>query len=320
MATRIYVAKYGFNADDDDSSPPIPALEAWHYIDAMRSGRSTFVDVDDVPSSEGFTYADEVSLLRQWIMPLDDYMKKYGPEALSFDGMLDLNISFGAAKDHAVKNSLYKKLADVDAVGFTRRALLIFGSYTSMGTNSQLAEDLQTDPNWHRVKTIAAANGNEPMFATFFDKKFGTDHKKLFIMIASQQYPGKAKDGFPITGIWNSDKEVDARKLDRWIVDMARKGYHKKEVSFGKKNVDWFPQETAVLKPRDYELEQALAHNERMESLARIREESRISASGITKMNPGYRKVMPEDLLVKKKPMYPQHKFGKGAGARPHRH
>lgn len=328
MATRIYVAKYGVNAEEDDSSVPTPALEAWHYIDAMRAGGSTYHDADDMPSPESPTYADEVSLLRQWITPLDDYIKKYDSEALGRDGTLYLNLSFGSAKQRAASKSLYKKLSDTDVVGFTRRALLIFGSYTTLGTNSHMAEDLQTDPNWQQIKTICAsgADGDEPMFATFFDKRFGTDHKKLFIMIASQQYEGKAKDGFPMRGIWNSDKEVDARKLDRWIVDSARTGYHSKELSFGKKNPSWLPQMPAPhesIAERDDVLEDALAENVYAEMRAKTLEESRPSPTGVTKTNPGFRKVkktMPADLFERKEPMYPRHKFGKGAGARPHKH
>jgi hypothetical protein len=316
MATRIYVAKYGVNAAEDDSDVPTPALEAWHYIDAMRSGGSAYPDVDAIPSLESPAYVDEVSLLRQWIMPLDDYIQKYESEALAPDGRLYLNLSFGSAKQRAKSDSLYKKLAETDAVGFTRRALLIFGSYTTLGTNSQLAVDLQTDPKWQQIKTICAsgADGDEPMFATFFNKKFGTDHKKLFIMIASQQYEGKAKDGFPMRGIWNNEKEVDARKLDRWIVDMARMGHRSKEESFGRKNPDWVPVARAVPEPtveRDYVLEDVLAQNAYAEMMAKYREESRPNPSGVTKTNPGYRKkTMPKDLLEKKEPKYPRHKFG----------
>jgi hypothetical protein len=324
MATRIYVAKYGVNAEWDDEKSPAPALEAWHYIDALRSGESTYTDAEAAPSSGGLTYADEVGLLRQWIMPLNDYIQKFGSEALGGEGesTLYLNVSFGAAKQAAAySKTLYRRLIDKDKVKWTRRALLIFGNYTTLGTSSTLAQDLQTDPNWQKIKTICAEgeDGYEPMFATYFDKHFGTDHKKLFIMIGSQRYEGKAKEGFPIRAIWNNDKEVDARKLDRWIVEMARMGYHSKQVSFGKKNLDWLPQMPAVLKPaekRDHVLEDLIAESKTAEAWAALKEATP-NPLGVTKADPAFRpkKVMPKDLLEPKKLQYPD-----AAGRKLHKH
>ena len=51
MATRIYVAKY---TKDADTVAAKPELEAWDYVEALRS--------------EGYQYVDEIqAYLQQWI-------------------------------------------------------------------------------------------------------------------------------------------------------------------------------------------------------------------------------------------------------------
>lgn len=301
MATRIYVAKF---ARDGEGTAEIPELEAWDYIDALRAG--------------AYTYGDEVSSLRQGIAPLDDYIQKHGVYALS-DGTLRLNVSLGQRVEDYLEPKTLKRLKPADA-GYTRRALLICGSYTTFGKgDSRLTKDLLMDPSWQKITTLCApgSDGLEPMFATFFDKHFGTDHKKLFIMIGSQEYTGQVKNGFPIRGIWkDGDREVDVRELDRWIDHMACARWASKEERWGKANPDWLSGMPAakpvsavqpLVEEWDEVLEQALYENRHAELLA----QSRPNPSGVTKSNITYRPTKsPERKLV-----YSKHKFGRGAGA-----
>jgi hypothetical protein len=198
MATRLYVTKYTDTGDDLVEAKQ--DFEALDYVDAMR---------------EGSAYGSEIYNLRDDLLPLKDYVQRY--DALGDSGkVLYLNHSPGAGD--APAGSYVPK----------RFALLLFGSYEQSRQDhpSKMLADLRTDPTWSLLQEIRASDGinSEDMFASFVEKKFGTNHRKLLVMIGSIQFGGQIKNSFPLRDIWSKPgarRSVDVPKLMQFINLMA---------------------------------------------------------------------------------------------------
>jgi hypothetical protein len=271
-----------------------------------------------------YVYGDEIAGLRQFVSSLQDYINRYPQyEVLDQQGRLHLNVSATQrAVDQLSRQKLRKLgISDQAPAQFTRRALLIFGSYKTVGnSDSRMTADLKTDPTWPGIHSIYA--GGERMFATFWEGHYGTSHKKLFIMIGSDKYEGRAKGGFRIrSGIWkNGDQtSVDATQLNQWIDHMAHFHFDRLERHPEKSRMPGVRSQVSAYDPDDrlYEANQEFVEKFLSESAAP-------NPAGATRTNIAYvRRKGPTayelDAFHKAKlEQGRKHKFGKGAGARAH--
>ena len=108
------------------------------------------------------------------------------------------------------RSTLAWKQAPGNSTSKSARVLLIFGDHRSFSVDSKMYKDLREDTTWESIKTITVG-GKTEMFATFVDQQFGTNHKKLLVVVGAKTYRGKIKDGFPVCGIWENDKHTSIK-------------------------------------------------------------------------------------------------------------
>jgi len=145
---------------------------------------------------EGSTFGNDIYDLRGNILRLEDYVKKHGTLR---EGVLYLK------NDHG-----------------TAYALLIFGDHTRMfEPKSKLSRDLRTDATWNQITEIRGVG--EALFATFVEKKFGTGHKKMLLMIGPESFKGQIKKAWEAVGVVDNfdASKVTAFRLNTWIESMS---------------------------------------------------------------------------------------------------
>lgn len=164
-----------------EEKDPVPEYQAQDYVQALREGPAFGVD--------------NVYDLRGNIMPLAAYVKKY--KVLDTFGRLYLYTDVG-----------------------TKYALLIFGDYNrTFQSHSKLWTDVNSDPTWAGIDTLYG--GQEGLFAKFVEKKFGTGHKKLLVMIGPKEFKGQLQDCSGV-GLLDSDPtEIKRSSLEDWIHIMS---------------------------------------------------------------------------------------------------
>jgi hypothetical protein len=189
MSTRVYVAKY----TESELGRERPLFGGGDYVAAMR---------------EGSAFGCEIENLAGNVLSLSDFVAKYN--AVNVDGTLYLSVETSPG--------------ELDVAN--ARVLLIFGDHRSFSGDSKMYKDLREDTTWQSIKTITVS-GKTEMFATFVDQQFGTNHKKLLVVVGAKTYRGKIKDGFPVCGIWENDKHtsIKAASLEAWIRDMNRQKF-----------------------------------------------------------------------------------------------
>ena len=144
---------------------------------------------------EGSTFGNEIYDLRGNILRLADYVKKY--DTLR-DGVLYL------------KNRLD-----------TPYALLVFGEHQRMfKPKSKLSRDLSADATWNQVTEIRGVG--EELFASVVERKFGTGHKKMLLMIGPKSFKGQIKKAPQANVIDNFDaSKITTFVLNKWIESMS---------------------------------------------------------------------------------------------------
>jgi hypothetical protein len=200
MATKIFVIKEVRPSGEQDN--PMPEYDETHYVAAVREG------VSYEPS--------DVYDLRGNLLSLANYVKKYCPAFADRPGR-------GAGDG---KLWLINDLPDDRKGGNTQRtnyALLIFGNYHCGITErqSRLLVDLGANDTWQKVKTICC--GSQGWAAKCVERKFGTDHKKLFLMIAPKNFSGLI-EGSSANFLETDTNELHRDKVDRWIHLMSYSG------------------------------------------------------------------------------------------------
>ena len=168
-----------------EANDPVPDYDGAAFVAAMRDGTA---------------FSTELYDLRGNLLTLANYAKKYCP-AFDRDGKLylynsDLNTSY---------------------------ALLLFGSYNRLlQSKSRMLVDLANDATWMKLDEIYC--GGRGWTAKFLEKKFGTDHKKLFLMIAPNTFSNMIQGGKETDCYSTSQTMVRRTDLERWIHTMSYPG------------------------------------------------------------------------------------------------